>query len=110
VAVRVEQMRLRVHLWATLDTVKHPHRSGRVGGPEALFGSLLQVKPILHGDSEGVVEALERRGARGKALERLRHRIATRLHGVALLVTHLTPVMGIHTGPGVVGVGFRAEG
>ena len=38
--------------------------------------------------------------------ERLRQQIAREFHCDELYVTGLTPVMGAHTGPGVLGIAF----
>ena len=45
----------------------------------------------------------------GKLTEELRARIAQEFHCVELYVTEMTPVMGAHTGPGVLGVVFYAD-
>lgn len=39
----------------------------------------------------------------------LRDRIANRFNTVELFITEFTPVMGVHTGPGLVGAAFYAE-
>jgi fatty acid-binding protein DegV len=44
-----------------------------------------------------------------KEAEALRNRIATDLECDELYVTEMTPIMGAHTGPGVLGVVFYAE-
>jgi fatty acid-binding protein DegV len=39
----------------------------------------------------------------------LRDRIASRFNCVELFTTEFTPVMGVHTGPGVIGAAFYSE-
>jgi len=51
---------------------------------------------VLHGD------ALEE-------AERLRGEVASRFDCVELLITELSPVLGAHAGPGVLGMAFWAE-
>jgi fatty acid-binding protein DegV len=41
--------------------------------------------------------------------ESLRQMVVERFECVELLVTEFTPVMGAHTGPGLLGVAFYAE-
>ncbi len=41
--------------------------------------------------------------------ELLRGQIASRFNYAELSITEFTPVMGVHTGPGVVGVAFYGE-
>jgi fatty acid-binding protein DegV len=43
-----------------------------------------------------------------RALE-LRNRISTQFDCSDLFVTEFTPVMGVHTGPGLVGVAFYSD-
>ena len=51
-------------------TLEYLHRGGRIGGAAALFGSLLQIKPILTIE-EGKVAVLDKVRTRGKALVRI---------------------------------------
>jgi len=138
VVAKAEEMIPKVHLRAVLDTLKYLHRTGRIGRAEALAGSVLQIKPILHVGRDGVVEALEKPRTKRKAVrrmlemmeeivgsgpvhvavmhadaleeaERLREEVASRFNCVELLVTEFTPVMGAHTGPGLLGLAFYSD-
>ena len=138
VVAKAEEMIPKVHLRAVLDTLKYLRRTGRIGRAEALAGSLLQIKPILHVGRDGVVEALEKPRTKRKAVrrmlemmeeivgsepvhvavmhadapeeaERLREEVASRFNCVELFVTEFTPVMGVHTGPGLVGLAFYSD-
>ncbi|MEI6284923.1 MAG: DegV family protein [Bacillota bacterium] len=51
-------------------TLEYLHRGGRIGGAAALFGSLLQIKPILTIEA-GKVAVLDKVRTRGKALLRI---------------------------------------
>ncbi|HJW88673.1 MAG TPA: DegV family protein [Dehalococcoidia bacterium] len=127
-----------VELVAVLDTLHYLARGGRVPKVAAWATSLLQIKPILT-LSRGEVGLLERVHTRKKALSRLvqimRERVGGKrtLHvsvfhanalGAALALreeiirdfqpqelylTQFTSVMGVHTGPGVVGLAYYAE-
>src|SRR5919198_904932 len=113
-------------------------RSGRVSGAQALFGSMLQVKPILE-VGEGKVHPIDRVRTRDKAVARMKEIIServpagARLHACTLhtndperargvaewvqerfhCVEHWTaeagPVIGARAGPGVVGLCWYRE-
>ena len=128
----------RIPLLALADTLEYLKRSGRVSGAQALFGSMLQVKPILE-VKDGVVLAIDRVRTRDKAVSRLKDIIServpsgTRIHACTLhtndperaramgewmqerfhCVEHWMaeagPVIGARAGPGVVGVCWYRE-
>ncbi len=128
----------RVDLLATLDTMKYLVKGGRVPKAAAFVGSLLQIKPIFaisDGDAYPVTNARTNPGAIKRILEimgqkifegqpfhvavmhadaldrakELRDKISSRFSCIELFITEFTPVMGVHTGPGVVGVAFYSE-
>jgi DegV family protein with EDD domain len=126
-----------VHFYATLDDLKHLHRGGRIGEAATLLGSKLRINPILsledgrvrvltvvrtrHTAVEKMLEMMgEQVGERplhasvfhGDALqeaERIAEEINSRFNCVEFYVTEFTPVMGAHTGPGVIGLAFYAD-
>jgi DegV family protein with EDD domain len=127
----------RLNVIFTLDTLKYLQKGGRIGGAQALMGSMLAIKPILH-LHEGRVEPLEKVRTKGKAVERLveimeerlqdrpahvailhsanpqeaealRAQIAARFPCRELLLTGVSPVIGTHTGPGCLGLAFYAD-
>ncbi|MBM3134216.1 MAG: DegV family protein [Chloroflexi bacterium] len=127
----------RLNVIFVLDTLKYLHKGGRIGGAQALMGSMLAIKPLLH-LHEGRVEPLEKVRSRGKAVQRLVEIMAERLQGqparVAilhsasrqeaealraeiaarfpcreLLLSGVSPVIGTHTGPGCLGLAFYAD-
>jgi len=67
-----------VHLLAAIDTLEQLRRSGRASSLQALFGSLLSVKPILE-VKEGKIEAIERVRTREKAVLRLKELVESRV-------------------------------
>jgi len=128
----------RVELVAVLDTLHYLARGGRVPKVAAWATSLLQIKPILT-LSAGEVGLLERVHTRKRALSRLvqimrkraggkrplhvsvfhaqalgetlalREEIIREFQPQELYLTQFTSVMGVHTGPGVVGLAYYAE-
>jgi DegV family protein with EDD domain len=134
VVERVLALRKAVRLYFLVDTLEYLHKGGRIGRAAALFGSLLNIKPILTIDDDGVISPVEKvRGAK-KAITRIGERILAdfpnRPLEVTLAVTpgftetaqdlegHLKgtldirrfriaeigPVVGTHAGPGAAGV------
>jgi len=125
----------RVSLFASLDTLSYLVKSGRVPQAAALVNSLLNIKPIFSLNHSGantvalprttksamkhmlklmepkVVEgqplhvAVMHADALEKALE-LKSRISSRFECSDIFITEFTPVMGVHTGPGLFGVAF----
>ena len=117
----------RVDMRAAFDTMEYLKRGGRIGRAQALLGSMLKVNPIIT-MKDGVVEPAGRPRSRAKAIDRL-HDFTTsfsRIEEMAvedaacpddaeLLVERLgsifpreriyrsrtTPVIGTHTGPGL---------
>ncbi len=125
----------RVHLLVTLDTLDYLVKGGRIPRIAGAAASMLKLKPILtmkDGEVHVVANARTTTGAMNRilkmmgervvkgeplhvavmhadALEKavvLRDEIASRFNCVKLFITEFTPVMGVHTGPGVVGVAF----
>ncbi len=128
----------RVRLVGALDTMRYLAKSGRVPWIVHWAASLLEIKPILAADAEkvgGVGRArtmpralerllgyLEERARPGAPLHvavmhadaaetarELAARVQERLAPAELMVTEFTSVMGIHTGPGFVGLAFYSE-
>ena len=125
----------RVNLFATLDTLYYLVKGGRVPKAAALATSLLKIKPIFtinSGDAHPVTNARTIQGAIKRILKimgqkvvegqplhvavmhadapdkalALRNRISSQFDCDELFITEFTPVMGVHTGPGLIGVAF----
>ena len=135
VVATAESVMQRVSLFATLDTLRYLVKGGRVPKAAALVSSLLQIKPIFTvngGDAFPVVNARTTPGAIKRILKLmaekvvkgqplhvavmhadamdkailLRDCISSQFNCADLFITEFTPVMGVHTGPGVIGVAF----
>jgi DegV family protein with EDD domain len=118
----------RTHVFAALDTLEFLRRSGRMNFALSLFGSLLQVKPLLkmyNGDPTAE-RTRTRNGAIWLLIERLREaspfekvaivhsrafnrakdlfwQVKHLLPAESILVEEINPVLGAHIGPGVLG-------
>ena len=74
VVALVESLAGRTHVIGALDTLDNLKKGGRIGGAQALLGSLLSIKPLLDISTGEVAEAGKAR-TRRKALEWLRDQV-----------------------------------
>jgi fatty acid-binding protein DegV len=72
---------------ATLDPLANHPKRGRVGGPTALLGSLLSIKPLIHFE-DGVVAEAGKARTRKKALEWVRDQVFAHEKVEHLVVIH----------------------
>lgn len=130
VAAAAREAAKRVYVMIALDTIEYLRRGGRIGRAQALVGSLLSIRPIVHIEA-GEVAPLERVRTRRKALDRVVElatedrtaervyvggagnpddiaavieRISPLLPGVDIVPTVIGPVIGVHVGPGAIGI------
>jgi DegV family protein with EDD domain len=126
----VEDRRDRQHVLATLDTLEYLRKGGRIGGAQAMVGSMLSIKPVIQ-VIDGAVEQAGKVRTRSKALRFIADRIpAGKVETISVLhanapdldeflamlepavpdaevvVGTIGPVIGVHTGPRVVGVAW----
>ena len=130
----INKLKERTQLYFLVDTLEYLHRNGRIGRASALFGSLLNIKPILSIDpEEGVIYPVDKvRGSR-KAMSRIVELLVERYGGQTIdvqfihaqaeetadqlqamlkekftvrnsAVYELGPVIGTHVGPGTIGL------
>jgi len=135
----LEDNRLHLAHWFTVDDLKFLKRGGRVSGTAALVGSMLSVKPLLHVDNEGKLTPVDKVRGRRKSLDELVAHMETSaidpaaqtvfishgdtpedaayieklLHeklGVRTVYTGpVGPVVGSHGGPGIICLFFLAS-
>ncbi|MGF7048522.1 DegV family protein with EDD domain [Paenibacillus sp. DS2015] len=67
----VEQLRKQRKLYFLVDTLENLQKGGRIGKAAALFGTLLNIKPILSIDEEGIIYPVEKVRGRKKAIARM---------------------------------------
>ncbi|HUU65344.1 MAG TPA: DegV family protein [Dehalococcoidales bacterium] len=138
VMTTAQDIMYRVNLFATLDTLHYLVKGGRVPQAAALVNSLLKIKPIFtlnHAEAHTVAlprtipsaikrmtKLMEKKVVKGQRLHvavmhadaldkavALRNRIASQFDCAELFITEFTPVMGAHTGPGLLGIAFYSE-
>ena len=128
----VEELVPRTRVYGALDTLDNLKKGGRIGGAQALMGSLLSIKPIID-ISTGKVEQESKQRTRAKALRYLAQKVTENgnvenlaaLHGGAsdfddlldllaeryprdeILTGEIGATIGTHGGAGVVGVTFQ---
>ncbi len=138
VLARLEQMRRDMKVFFVVDTLEYLQKGGRIGAAAAFLGTLLKVKPILILD-DGVIKPLDKVRSKRKALQRLLSELesqvspgqpvqAIAMHAQAheearelgeeirrrfncqrTLFGEVGPVIGTHTGPGLLGAGICPE-
>ncbi len=134
----VENSRSSTGVYFVVDTLEFLHRGGRIGGAQRLFGTALNLKPIL-AVKDGKVKSIETIRTKRKAMDRLVQIIAEEcagkskiqlatlnanaaedatellnnasalLHLSEKIFTQVSPVVGAHTGPGTVGLAYLAQ-
>ncbi|WP_087972563.1 DegV family protein [Oceanobacillus rekensis] len=70
VLLRLDEMKQSMDAYFMVDDLTNLQRGGRLSGAQALVGSLLQVKPILH-FSDKLIVPLEKIRTRKKAIHRI---------------------------------------
>lgn len=134
----LEVLRQRSQLLFTVATFRYLQKGGRIGGASALAASVLRIQPILT-LSEGAVDVWTKVRGKRKALQTIvetarerggvgEHMRVAVIHGadpeaaasladdvVAVLgcrrprLMDISPVLGVHVGPGAVGLGYFSE-
>jgi DegV family protein with EDD domain len=128
----------RVHVYFVVDTLEYLHRGGRIGAAARLFGTALNLKPILT-IKDGIVTPVTKVRSRRKAIETLfqvieeqvagadrvhmavlhvaapdeaadlAEKVEARFQPVEMIHAECGPVVGAHAGPGTLGIAFYAE-
>lgn len=133
-----EEAKLHIAHWFTVDDLTYLKRGGRVSPAAAAFGTMLNIKPVLHVDGEGhLIPAEKVRGRKTaiqtlvrkmeetavapvetviishaaclKEAEALRETIQERFAPREILITEVGPIIGTHTGPGMLSLFFLAS-
>ncbi len=117
-----------------VDTLEYLHRNGRIGKAASLLGSLLQIRPILYADPEGMVAPYDKVRGRSQVIpsminaalknvstdqpvnlsvvhtgaednaQKLLAELQNKYEIVDLHVGMVGPAIGAHIGPGAVGL------
>ncbi|WP_077624756.1 DegV family protein [Sediminibacillus massiliensis] len=135
IMARLEEMKQTATAYFMVDDLSNLHRGGRLNGAQALIGSMLQVKPLLHFVDKKIVP-FEKIRTRKKALKRIdslfaedantgkpiravliqanreqeaeemKQDLEARFDNVEVSVSYFGPVIGTHLGEGAIGLGW----
>jgi DegV family protein with EDD domain len=130
---RLADIRAQTEVIYTLETLEYLARGGRIGRVQALAGAVLKIKPIIHVEhSDGkystvgksrnisqamttIAEHLQRQytttalwvtvlhGQFAEQADALSNLLIGKLNVARLETRRISPVLGVHTGPGIVG-------
>jgi DegV family protein with EDD domain len=136
---RIKDISRKVKFYVVFETLEYLRRGGRIGAAAAFLGSVFHILPIITLSPNGTVVGIARVRSKKNGFEWMKNRIkesfkpSQKLHMAVMhadaqdeaqqllkdienefpcresFITTLTPVMGVHTGPGLVGVSFFAE-
>jgi DegV family protein with EDD domain len=130
---RLSHIRAQTEVIYTLETLAYLAKGGRIGRVQALAGALLNIKPVIRVDrADGKYSTVGKERTMGRALvsisdylhqqygstalwvsvlhgqaqaqaDELSHLLQSKLNVARLEMLRISPVLGVHTGPGIVG-------
>ncbi len=138
VAEYIENIKLNLSHWFTVDDLVYLKRGGRISPLAASFGNLIGIKPVLHVDNEGhLVSVSKVRGRKSSIMaladkygelavdkdgtvfishadcmadvEFLKTTLETKYGAKVELITNVGSVIGAHSGPGTLAFFFIAK-
>ncbi len=134
-----EENRLKICHVFTVDDLNHLSKSGRLSKTSAFFGSMLNIKPVLHVDNEGRLVAIDKARGRHKSIEMIADKMKKYSDDVkndVIFISHgncpddakelaekikaktgitnvvfgnITPMIGTHTGLGTLALFFEGN-
>jgi len=135
----IKNLVTHTHHWVMADDLQHLRRGGRVSGAAAFVGGMLSVKPILTMRQEGKLEPLHKARGRDKAFAyicakleecqydpaegpiyiahsdvpdyaaQMQDMITEKYGKKDIVINHIGPVIGAHTGPGTIALIFAGK-
>ena len=130
----VEENKLHLCHWFTVDDLHFLKRGGRVSAATAVVGTMLSIKPVLHVDDEGHLISMGKARGRGASLtalvdhmeetvtdvdtvfishgdcladaEKVAADVKKRFGTKDVVINNIGPVIGAHAGPGTVALFF----
>ncbi|HZJ84932.1 MAG TPA: DegV family protein [Syntrophomonadaceae bacterium] len=135
VVERIANLQPKVKVYYIIETLEYLRRGGRIGNVAAMLGQFLHLKPIISVDEEGKYFTYAKTRGRNKSIEKLvqivEQAVTERtinlaiMHGGAkqefdklvdrlkdlpnikeLITSDISPTLGVHTGPGLLGVSY----
>ena len=133
----LENDKLHICHWFTVDDLVYLKRGGRVSAAAAVLGGALNIKPVLHVDNEGHLIKITQVHGRKKSIRRMAEKLGETIlpdspvfisHGDCIgdaemlrdilkseygkevqLITYVGSVIGAHSGPGTLALFFRGS-
>jgi DegV family protein with EDD domain len=135
---RLEELKKTARAYFMADDLSHLQRGGRLSSAQAIIGSLLQVKPVLH-FKDKVIVPFEKIRTRKKAMKRIvgllgedaasgepyqaavihanreeeahewKSELETLYPNVEFTMSYFGPVIGTHLGEGAMGLGWMKK-
>ena len=130
----VEENKLHLCHWFTVDDLHFLKRGGRISAATAVVGTMLSIKPVLHVDDEGHLISMGKARGRGASLtalvdhmeqtvtdvdtvfishgdcladaEKVAADVKKRFGTKDVVINNIGPVIGAHAGPGTVALFF----
>jgi len=138
IIAKLDDMKKKTRAYFMVDDLSHLQRGGRLNSAQAIVGSLLNIKPILH-IVDGLIVPFEKIRTRKKAINRmmgmlvddekeknivkvvfihannkqaamkLRDQFVEKHPNIETILSHFGPVIGTHLGEGALGVSWYTE-
>jgi len=138
IIAHLDELKKKSRAYFIVDDLSHLQRGGRLSGAQALVGSLLKIKPILHFVA-GEIEPFEKIRTRKKAINRILNMLfddieqkgvtqVVFIHGnkksaavelqqqfsqqypaIETMISYFGPVIGTHLGEGSIGIAWYTQ-
>ena len=133
----LENDKLHICHWFTVDDLVYLKRGGRVSAAAAVLGGALNIKPVLHVDNEGHLIKMTQVHGRKKSIRKMAEKLGETIlpdspvfisHGDCIedaemlqeilekeygktvqIITYVGSVIGAHSGPGTLALFFRGK-
>jgi len=132
-----EEAYKHIGVYFVVDTLKYLHAGGRIGGAKRFFGTALNIKPILMID-KGKIDAVKSVISKRKAIDAMIDLVEEGINGrtpvrisvfhagahdaaveimecttkrfnpVESILSHVSPAVGSHVGPGTISIAYMA--
>lgn len=136
IVAKVENKIKDSHIYYSIQTLQYLIKGGRLGRVEGIIGSMLQIKPIIACDEDGIYYTVAKVRGRKQSINKLmeivqdilkdkknyyltichgyakeeadmvKEKMKTYIDNAALFMEgQISPSLGVHTGPGLIGIG-----
>ena len=139
IIIWLESNKMKVNHWFTVDSLDYLRRGGRLSATSAVIGTMMNVKPVLIVDKDGKLSPVKKVRGRKKAISELFNELkntATNINEETVYISHadcledaqylqdlinneltvkevvinnLGPIIGTHTGPGLLCLAFMGQ-